>query len=111
MENPRGAAYLEGANDVQIERMPLSQLVPAAYNPRKDLQPGELEYEKLKRSIEEFGLVEPLVYNRRTGRLVGGHQRLKVLQASGATENEVSVVDLDEDRERALNIALTSISP
>lgn len=94
---------------MNIEAMPLNQLIPAAYNPRKDLQPGDPEYEKLRRSLEEFGLVEPLVYNRRTGRLVGGHQRLKVLQETGVAEVEVSVVDLDEDREPALNLALNKL--
>ena len=48
-------------------------------------------------------------FNRRTGRLVGGHQRLKVLQEKGVAEVEVSVVDLDEDRERALNVALNKV--
>lgn len=94
---------------MRIERMPLSRIVPADYNPRKDLQPGDPEFEKLRRSISEFGLVEPLVFNERTGRLVGGHQRLKVLHVSGVTEVEVSVVDLDEDQERALNLALNKV--
>ncbi len=43
---------------------------PAAYNPRRDLKPGDKDYEKLKRSIEEFGFVEPVVWNRRTGFVV-----------------------------------------
>ena len=94
---------------MEIRKMPIDQLNPAAYNPRKDLQPGDPEYEKLKRSIQEFDLVEPLVWNERTGRLVGGHQRLKVLQDLGYTEIEVSVVDLPEDKEKVLNIALNKI--
>lgn len=94
---------------MRIERIPIDRLIPADYNPRKDLQPGDPEYEKLKRSIEEFGFVEPLVWNKRTGRLVGGHQRLKVLKAKGIKEVEVSVVDLPENKEKALNIALNKI--
>ncbi len=93
-----------------IERIPVSQLSAAAYNPRKDLKPGDVEYEKLRRSIAEFGYVEPIVWNRRTGNVVGGHQRLKIITAGGAAEVDVSVVDLDEPREKALNIALNKIS-
>lgn len=93
-----------------IEKIAVSKINPAVYNPRKDLQPGDKEYEKLKRSIHEFGFIEPLVWNRRTGNLVGGHQRFKILQAEGYEEVECSVVDLDDEREKALNIALNKIS-
>jgi DNA modification methylase len=95
---------------MNIRKIPVSMINPAPYNPRIDLQPGDPEYEKLKRSIEEFGYVEPLVWNERTGNLVGGHQRYKILvNEQGATEVEVSVVDLDETREKALNLALNKI--
>jgi DNA modification methylase len=93
-----------------VQRVVVSALNPAPYNPRLDLKPGDPEYERLKRSLGEFGCVEPLVWNRRTGHLVGGHQRLKVLIAQGATEADVSVVDLPIEREKALNIALNRIS-
>ena len=89
--------------------MKLADIKLAHYNPRKDLKPGDPEYEKLKRSMEEFDCVEPLVRNKRTERLVGGHQRLKILKEKGIDEFEVSVVDLDEKREKALNIALNKI--
>ncbi len=95
---------------MEIRKMPIDKLDPAYYNPRKDLKPGDPEYEKLKKSIQEFDLVEPLVWNERTSRLIGGHQRLKVLQELGYTEVEVSVVDLPEDKEKALNVALNKIS-
>lgn len=94
---------------MRIERLAIERLNPAPYNPRHALQPGDDEYEKLQRSLAEFGLVEPLVWNERTGNLVGGHQRLAILRAQGVTEVEVSVVDLDPDRERLLNIALNRI--
>lgn len=94
---------------MEIRTMRIEDLSPADYNPRVDLQPGDPDYEALRRSVEEFGLVEPLVFNERTGRLVGGHQRLKVLRATGWTEVEVSVVDLDEVSEKTLNIALNKI--
>lgn len=89
-----------------IERMRLSQVEDAFYNPRKDLTPSDPEWRQIEASLNEFGLVEPLVYNRATGRLVGGHQRKKILQARGETEAFFSVVDLDEAKERALNVAL-----
>ena len=73
---------------MNIQKIPISQSQPATYNPRKDLKPGDPEYEKVKRSIQEFDLVEPLVWNKRTGNLVGGHQRLKVLQEMGVIESE-----------------------
>ncbi len=95
---------------MDLHSIPIDRINPAPYNPRRDLQPGDPDYEKLARSIDEFGCVEPLVWNRRTGHLVGGHQRFKVLLARGATEVEVSVVDLPPDREKALNIALNKIS-
>ena len=78
-----------------IEKKNTADLLPADYNPRKDLKPGDAEYEKLKRSIEEFGFVEPVVWNRRTGFVVGGHQRLKVLLDMGETEIDCVVVDLE----------------
>ncbi|HEX6927598.1 MAG TPA: ParB N-terminal domain-containing protein [Longimicrobiaceae bacterium] len=94
---------------MRIERIPIERIKAAPYNPRKDLQPGDPEYERLKRSIDRWDLVEPLVWNRRTGNLVGGHQRLKILRARGDTEADVSVVDLDPQDEAALNVALNKI--
>ena len=94
---------------MEIRKIPIEQLNLAAYNPRKDLQPGDPEYEKLKRSIQEFGYVEPIVWNKRTGNIVGGHQRYKVLLDMGMREVDCVVVDLDPQREKALNLALNKI--
>nr|WP_325189350.1 site-specific DNA-methyltransferase [uncultured Oscillibacter sp.] len=93
-----------------IERKHTADLIPADYNPRKDLKPGDAEYEKLKRSIEQFGYVEPVIWNKTTGFVVGGHQRLKVLLDMGITEVECVVVEMDAEKEKALNIALNKIS-
>lgn len=93
-----------------IEKMKTENLLPADYNPRKDLKPGDEEYEKLKRSIEQFGYVEPVIWNRTTGRVVGGHQRLKVLINMGINEVDCVVVEMDENKEKALNVALNKIS-
>ena len=100
----------EGDKGMQIEKRAVVELKAAEYNPRKDLQPGDVEYEKLKRSIQEFGYVEPVIWNKRTGIVVGGHQRLKVMKDLGYTEVDCVVVDLDEAKEKALNIALNKIS-
>jgi len=95
---------------MQIEKKNTAELLPADYNPRKDLKPGDPEYDKLKRSIEQFGYVEPVIWNKVTGRVVGGHQRLKVLIDMGITEVECVVVEMDAEKEKALNIALNKIS-
>ena len=93
-----------------IELISVDELKAAPYNPRKDLQPGDAEYEKIKRSLNEFSLVIPIVWNKRTKHVVGGHQRLKVLMSEGATEVYVSVVDIPLAREKSLNIALNKVS-
>ncbi len=94
---------------MQVSKIPIGQLNPAAYNPRQYFQPGDPEYEKLKRSMQEFGYVEPIVWNKRTGNIVGGHQRYKVLLDMGMSEVDCVVVDLDETKEKALNLALNKI--
>ncbi|MET3828630.1 ParB-like chromosome segregation protein Spo0J [Paenibacillus sp. DS2363] len=62
---------------MNIRIVPIDQINAAAYSPRVDLQPADVEYKKLRRSIEEFGYVEPIVWNERTGHMVCGHQRYK----------------------------------
>ncbi len=94
---------------MEIKTIEITKINPVDYNPRKDLQPGDSEYEKLKKSLAEFGCVEPLIWNEATGNLVGGHQRLKVLKEMGRKEVEVSVVRLDDAKEKALNLALNKI--
>ena len=95
---------------MKLERIPIDKLKAATYNPRKDLKPGDIEYEKLKKSIETFGYVEPVLWNRRTGNIIGGHQRFKVLVELGQKEIDCVVVDMDLTDEKALNIALNKVS-
>jgi len=94
---------------MEIKKMQISQIKKAGYNPRVELKPGDPAYEKLKNSIQTFGFCEPLIFNRRTGHLVGGHQRLTVLKDLGYTEAEVVVVELPLEQEKAFNIALNKI--
>jgi ParB-like chromosome segregation protein Spo0J len=90
---------------LEIRAMPVDQLQAAGYNPRRMTAKAAA---KLRASLESFGLVEPLIWNRRTGRLVGGHQRLAILKSLGVSEVPVSVVDLSEEREKALNVVLNN---
>lgn len=91
---------------MEIIKKRIADMERAAYNPRVELRPGDDEYEALKYSLEHFDQVEPVVWNRRTNRVVGGHQRLTVEQDLGREEVYVSVVDLDDLKEKELNIAL-----
>ena len=86
-------------------RMPLVDLLPAGYNPRK-MSPAAMA--GLKASLEKFGELGGIVFNRRLGRLAGGHQRVKALVAIGETHADVRVVDLDEADEKALNLTLNN---
>ncbi|MBG9768856.1 MULTISPECIES: ParB N-terminal domain-containing protein [Bacillus subtilis group] len=95
---------------MNIRTIPVEKINPAAYNPRIDLQPGDPEYNALKKSIEQFGYIDPLIWNEKTGNLVGGHQRYKILMEESPKEITVSVVSLDENKEKALNVALNKIS-
>jgi ParB-like chromosome segregation protein Spo0J len=95
---------------MKIIKKPISELNPAKYNPRKDLKPGDPEYESLKKSMVEFDCVEPIVWNEASGNVVSGHQRLKILIEMGHEDIDVSVVNLDDQKEKALNIALNKIS-
>ncbi|MCY1563836.1 ParB N-terminal domain-containing protein [Staphylococcus pettenkoferi] len=94
---------------MHIERMKLDDLTPANYNPRVELNEDDDEYQKIKASLEQFGYVDPIIYNKRTNTIVGGHQRYTVLKDLGYDEADVSVVDLDEQDEKALNVALNKV--
>ncbi|MBQ3011772.1 MAG: ParB N-terminal domain-containing protein [Clostridia bacterium] len=94
---------------MEIRRMKLSDLRPADYNPRVELKPGEPEYEALKVSVETDGTVLPIIWNETTGRIVGGHQRLRLLTDMGVEETDVSVVRFDETKEKQANVALNRI--
>ena len=93
---------------LEIRRLPISELQPAPYNPRRVLQATDPAYRKLAASLREFGLVEPLIWNEITGYVVGGHARLRILKELGCAEVPVSVVRLSPEREKALNVVLNN---
>lgn len=93
---------------MNIQILKIENLKPAEYNPRKDLTPEDEEYQKIKKSLTEFGYVAPIIVNADMT-VIGGHQRLKVLKELGYTEIECNIVDLDKNKEKALNIALNKI--
>ena len=94
---------------MDLRKIKIADLVPASYNPRKALKPGDKEYEKIKRSIQEFGYCEPIIVNSDMT-IIGGHQRVTVLRDLGYSEIDCIVIDIDKTKERALNIALNKIT-
>jgi len=93
-----------------INKVDINKLNSAKYNPRKDLKPGDIEYEQLKKSIKHFGYVDPIIVNKNNMVVVGGHQRLKVLKELGYSDIDVVFVELNDNEEKALNVALNKIS-
>jgi DNA modification methylase len=90
---------------MKIELKKLSDLKPAPYNPRQ----SNAEQEKqLKSSLEKFGVVEPIIFNKQTGFIVGGHFRIRELKKLGYKEIECVIVDLNEADEKELNIRLNA---
>ena len=94
--------------NLNIQERPLSQLRPSDYNPRVTLRPEDEEYQRIKRSIETYGYVDPIIINS-DGTIIGGHQRYNVLLDLGYDTTQVVLVDIDKDSEKALNIALNKI--
>jgi DNA modification methylase len=91
---------------MEIIKVSVSEISPAPYNPRRDLQPNDPEYKKIEASLDEFGLVDPLIYNPTTKNLIGGHQRFKILIRKGIKEVWAVPVPLSLEREKMLNVAL-----
>jgi ParB-like chromosome segregation protein Spo0J len=94
-------------NVKELERavVAIESLNMARYNPRKISKEA---MEALENSIESFGMVQEAVVNKPTMTVVGGHQRLKVEVKRKQKNVAVVFVELDEVKEKALNIALNS---
>ena len=90
---------------VEIRRLKMTEIKPFEDNPRTI---GKQALSGLEHSMKRFGLVEPIVWNQRTANIVGGHQRYRVLVEEGVEETDVIVVDLPQDEEVALNVALNN---
>ncbi len=85
--------------------MKLADLTAAPYNPRKiddDALDGLVE------SVKRFGMVQPIVWNKQTGNVCGGHQRIKALTKLGIEETEVLIVDIPLLEEKALNVTMNN---
>lgn len=102
MAKQEAAATGKSAGQTAVSKIKLSP-----YNPRKI---SARMREQLEQSLDTYGLVEPLVVNRRTMHVVGGNQRLTVLKARKVKTVATVFVDLDDNREKALNIVLNKIT-
>ena len=92
---------------MKTEMVDVLKLKPSEYNPRK-IKPQD--FSQIKKSLEEFGFVQPLVVNKAAGRegiIIGGHQRFYVAKEIGLKEVPVFYVNIpDIEREKELNIRL-----
>ncbi len=104
---------------MKFENIDINELLPDAKNPRKDLKPDDPEFNKITTSIEKFGFLEPIVFNTRTKKILGGHQRIKTLKHRGVSELHIiklgayswgftddELKELTPSEENAANIAL-----
>lgn len=97
-----------GLQTFKMMKVHRSQLKGAPYNPRVL---GEAERRKLKAGIQKHGVVAPPTWNERSGNIVGGHQRLAQLDALAGTSDytlDVARIDVDDVRERELNVILNN---
>jgi len=107
---------------MDFKSIKITELIPDSKNPRKDLKPGDPEFQKINTSIEKFGFLEPIVFNSRTKKILGGHQRLKTLKNKGIVELHIiplgayswaftddDLKELTPSEENAANIALNKV--
>ena len=90
---------------MRLELKKISELLAAPYNPRTAT---EKENENLKQSIDKFGVVQPVILNEKTGYIVGGHFRVRVLKQLGYKETYCVILSLDDKEEKELNIRLNA---
>ena len=91
--------------NLEVREVEVEKLTPADWNPR---EMDDETLDGLEISITRFGYVQPIIWNERTGNVVGGHQRLKVLQRNGVEKTQVTVVHLPLEEEKALGVALNN---
>lgn len=90
---------------VVLETIPIQSLVVATYNPRTIRRE---EFLNLKKSIETFGMIQPILVND-DNTVIGGHQRIQACQELSMTEVPCIKISVDKEREKALNVALNRI--
>jgi DNA modification methylase len=95
---------------MELQIIKIKDLKNAKYNPRKKLKPDDEEFQNIKKSIETFGYVEPVIVNKKDNTIIGGHQRVAVMSDLGLTEIKCCMVDIDKEKEKALNVALNKIT-
>ena len=89
----------------KMENVSFNLMNPAPYNPRKI---SDESREALGNSLKHFGYVEPIVWNKKTGNVVSGHQRMERLIANGFNGASVIVLNIDEQEEKSLNVTLNN---
>ena len=87
---------------MNIELIEINKLKPATYNPR---QINTKQYNDLKKSIQKFDLVDPIIVNKDMT-VIGGHQRLKICKELKYKDVDCVVLDLSKEQERELNVRL-----
>jgi len=98
---------LKTVQQIQIEQIPIGELRPDPANPRRI---SDRELETLTRSIQEFGLIDPIIARREDKMVIGGHQRLLAARKLGYRKVPVVLTDLTIEQAHLLNIALNKIS-
>lgn len=93
----------------EYRRMNLADITPAPYNPRVALTEDDPEYRRIKRSILDHGMIEPIIVNTRTSHAIGGNQRLQILKDLGVESAICAVVDMPLETEKEANIAVNKI--
>ena len=96
-------------NNMNILEIDINKLIFPKYNPRKKLKPEDKEYQKIKKSIEEFGYTDLVIINK-DNTIISGNQRTQVLMDMGYKKIKVVQIDIDKTKEKALNIALNKIT-
>lgn len=109
---PNGEESQHPTSSMNTRHFKFSEINRAAYNPRVALKPSDKEYQDIRASIEEFGVVGGLVVNTRTTppTVVGGHQRITILKDMGETGANFHTVDLDPTAEKKLNVILNKVT-
>ena len=92
--------------ELRVEYVPIDSLHPWPENPRTI---SAVELAKLRRSIETFGFVEPVVARRDDGLLIGGHQRLLAAKVAGHSRVPAVFVQVSDAEARALGLALNRV--